>query len=437
MLHVRERSEIVLHVIVAFQIGTRGAEAKMEASALALPGHSTALVGAMGAMLPPSPPFATRSDLWALGVVYTLLSTLMGTVGKDFFRLAFVTSNPTFHAVGIVLSVVLDPVFNLIALSFATQAIVSACAGFVIVWNALLAPFMLGESLTRIRLISSTLILVGTIGVGASGPHYEVVRTEREYMALLSDHSAVVYYVLLLAWCSFAFWRWRRDPLGVGRPWGAVLGGSIAGNNFFVKVFLAINYCAIDRYSIGCIHANPWVSWQIYAVGLAALAAAGGGLLVLAVTLRHAEALDGVTIFTGVQIIFAALTSNIVLLENQVTRGWVITIYCFSVGIILVGLTLLAIRDVKYPLELEDEPVEWYARFVDHTRAKALDLWWRLRGVELHLEEGKGAPAAGGSGGSSSSSSGGRSGAPVEGTKLLASEAGDSGTHVARGCAVQ
>ena len=92
---------------------------------------------------------------------------------------------------------------------------------------------------------------------------------------------------------------------------------------------------------------------------------------------------------------------------------------------------------MKYPLEVEDEPVEWYARFVDRTRAKALELWWRLRGVELHLEEGQGAAAAGGSGGSSSSSSGGPRGAPVEGTKLLASEAGDSGTHVAQYGAVQ
>ena len=89
----------------------------------------------------------------------------------------------------------------------------------------------------------------------------------------------------------------------------------------------------------------------------------------LAVTLRHAEALDGVTIFTGVQIIFAALTSNIVLLENQVTRGWVITIYCFSVGIILVGLTLLAIRDVKYPLELEDELMAAIGAFAGATRS--------------------------------------------------------------------
>ena len=368
---------------------------------------------------PPPAQLEVHGDLWGLGVFYSLLSTLLGTVGKDLFRLAFVTGRRHYHLLGFLLAVVIDPLLNIAALSHATQAIVSACAGFVIVWNVLLAPFVLSEHMTRIRLIASALILGGTVGVGLSGPHYEVVRTEAEYIRLFSEPGAITFFLLLALACGMFLWRWRSAPLGDGRPWGAVLGGAIAGNAFFLKAAIAIIGCSMhstDRASKGCLHDNPWGSWEIYVIGALAILAAAGGLFVLALTLRHAEALDAVTIFTGVQIVSSALSANIVLHENQMTDGWCIMIYCMSLGVILVGLTLLAIREMKYPFEVEDEEVEWYARLVDAVRGRSLECWWRLRGVELHLEDGlahAAAPSAEAKG------KGGGGSGPVEGTALL------------------
>lgn len=336
------------------------------------------VVARMQAMTPPAPPspppMETKPDFWGLGVLYSLLSTLVGTLGKDFFRLAALSKHPMkLFTVGVLLAAVLDPMLNVIALSMATQAIVSACAGFVIVWNLLLAPFVLDEHLTRIHLASGALILVGTFGVGLTGPHSEVVRPEFEYMALFSTRHAIIYFALLLVFCIVAAWRWRRAPVGDGRAWGAVLAGAIAGNNFFLKAALSIIACEFDYTSRGCVH-GAVRTWQLYAIGVLAIFTAAGGLLVLAVTLRHSEALDAVTIFTGTQIVAAALSSNIVLNENTVSWGWLVVMYTISVLVIVVGLATLAFRQYKLgcfeSATFEDSEVEWYARFVERTRAR-------------------------------------------------------------------
>ena len=319
---------------------------------------------------------------------------------------------------------------NVLALGFATQAIVSACGGFVIVWNVLLAPFVLAEHLTRIRLIASAFILGGTVGVGLSGPHYEIVRTELEYTDLFMQPQSKIYLLLLGAFCAIATWRWRRDPLDAGRPWGAVLGGAFAGNNFFLKAAIAVVECSVDQLDgdapAGCVrNGSPWAHWQVYAIVLLALTTAAGSLIVLAVALRHSEALDAVALFTGTQIVFSALSCNIILQENQVAWGWVVMIYCLSVGVILIGLTLLAIREMRYPIVVEDEPLEWYARLVDSVRGRLQETLWRIRGVDLDLGATSAPPAAGGTrAGGKAAGAGALAGPkgtpPVEQTLLLA-----------------
>lgn len=280
------------------------------------------------ANLPPSQPtLELRSDWWGLGIVLSVFATFFGTVGKDLFRLASISSSPSTSyclvTLGLVFTAGIDPIFNIAALAFATQAIVSACGGFVLVWNVLLAPCILSENLTRIRLMASIFILVGTIGVGLTGPHYEIVRTEAEYFELFLQPQSLVYMGLLVAFCALAAWRWRRAPDTDGRSWGAVLGGAVQGSNFFLKAAIAVVQCSVYP-TAGCLDHNPWRSWQVYAVIAMAAAAAAGGLLILALALRHSEALDAVTIFTGTQLVFSALSCNIVLNENQMSYSWII-----------------------------------------------------------------------------------------------------------------
>ena len=103
-----------------------------------------------------------------IGVGLDTVATFTGAVGKMLLRHAAVTGNPWFYPLGFLFTGIIDPVFDAFAYSFAAASIVTACAGLVIVWTVILAPFYLGEPLTRSRACSALLICAGTIGTGVA-----------------------------------------------------------------------------------------------------------------------------------------------------------------------------------------------------------------------------------------------------------------------------
>lgn len=196
--------------------------------------------------LPPAPPWrpsirveiedTLRADPWIAGILLDFAATLAGTLGKHLFRLGALNAPDgcRWYTIGVLLAVVVDPVLDMLAFSMSSQTIVSACVGFVVMWNVLLAPTLLGERLTRLRVIACILILIGTVLVGVFGPHEERTRSEEEYFALLGSPSALVYLFIISNFVAFAWWRWSQTGAHA-RIWGAILGGSLAGNNFAVK----------------------------------------------------------------------------------------------------------------------------------------------------------------------------------------------------------
>ena len=107
-------------------------------------------------------------------------------------RHAAVTHNNWYYPLGLALTAVIDPAFDLLAYSFAAQSIIAAAAGLVVVWNVLLAPCTLGEELTPSRRLGALLICAGTVCIGLFGNHEEIERTPVEYSQLFARPAAIV-----------------------------------------------------------------------------------------------------------------------------------------------------------------------------------------------------------------------------------------------------
>ena len=86
-------------------------------------------------------------DKWIIGVLLDCVATLAGAAGKQLLRFAAVKQTPCYYVLGLCLTAVIDPAFDLVAYSYAAQSIIASMAGMVIVWNVLLAPITLGEEL--------------------------------------------------------------------------------------------------------------------------------------------------------------------------------------------------------------------------------------------------------------------------------------------------
>ena len=263
------------------------------------------------AMLPST---VTPSEFWWIGVLLDMIATLAGTIGKQLLRYAVVTKEMRYYPLGLFFTAVVDPVFDLSAYSFAAQSIIAPCAGMVVVWNVLLAPYTLQEKLTRARLIGAVLVCIGTVIMGLCGNHDDVDRTVAEYIELFSRPAAIIYYVIFTLYAgAMTYVILRKGRFASSFALGA-LGGSFAGNMFTTKAVVEMADCFRDydrsvEEIEGC-SPNPFLGPTPYPFASVSMACACISLYLLAVGLRDFEALYMITVFEGFMIIFGALSGT-------------------------------------------------------------------------------------------------------------------------------
>ena len=297
---------------------------------------------------PPWPPCSVVKDnpLWFIGVLLDCIATLAGTGGKQLLRYAVITKNPWYYPLGLICTAVIDPAFDVAAYGFAAQSIVAPMAGMVVVWNILIAPWTLGEALTRSRKFGALLIITGTLFVGRFGNHEEHERSVDEYLKLFSSPVAVTYYLVFSVWTVVCCYYWAYGaPFVSGFSVGA-LGGSLAGNMFTTKAVVEMMKCVTrERTANPCDAAsctyNPFHTVYPYVFIFISLTFACISLWMLAVGLRTFEALYMITVFEGFMIISGSISGNLVMYEIEGQSTNQLMLYSCAVGFILVGLKVL------------------------------------------------------------------------------------------------
>ena len=183
------------------------------------------------------------SDLWWVGILLDAAATLAGTAGKQLLRFAVITKNPMYYPLGLLCTAVVDPAFDISAYGFAAQSIIAPCAGMVVVWNVLLAPWTLGERLTRSRKMGGFLICLGTVGVGVFGNHTNCKRTVDEYLLLFVRPVACGYYLLFALWTLVCLHFFCSSSPAVSGFFMGAYGGALAGNMFTTKAVVEMFKC--------------------------------------------------------------------------------------------------------------------------------------------------------------------------------------------------
>ena len=245
-----------------------------------------------------------------------------------------------YYPLGLCCTAIIDPAFDISAYSFAAQSIISPMAGMVVVWNVLLAPYTLGETLTRSRKLGALLIVLGTLFVGLFGNHNSVDRTVEEYLVLFSRPLALLYYFVFACISVVMGWYMRHGSPFVAGFCGGGLGGLLAGNMFTTKAVVEMLKCvatADDPEAAGCAY-NPFLTVFPYLFIAISLTLACVSLYLLAVGLKNFEALYMITVFEGFMIISGSISGNIVMNEKEGQPTLNLVIYTGAIGIILVGL---------------------------------------------------------------------------------------------------
>ncbi|GLD93177.1 hypothetical protein PINS_up001769 [Pythium insidiosum] len=276
------------------------------------------------------------SALWLFGVSLSLAATLFGTLGKVFLKLAHTAENAwTVQLAATVCVFILNPIFDAMSYAYAAQSILAPMAGCSVVWNIVLAPYILGERLSIHDLKGSAAIVLGCVLVGISGSHDTPHHSSDEIYALFMGAAFVRYAIvavcigIALTWVIITYERrsaWRRFAFGA-------LSGLVGGNLFFLK-------SSVELLGEG---GAIWERVETYVIFAAALSCAGGGIYVLNAGLKDYEAIYLVAIYEAFLIVIGSISGMIFFHETSgMDAWWQSCVYPLSIVTTVAGVIILS-----------------------------------------------------------------------------------------------
>ena len=207
-----------------------------------------AMVAFIAASTPPSmPPPPSRPDhnLWWLGVIFMVSSTIAGAFGGILIKKSHLVRQNRrlswiYWLIGIfAFQAMLNVGMSMAALAFAAQSLLSPLIACQIVFNAALAPCLLeGESLTWLDLVATALIVAGCVLAGIFAPHSDQHYTLHELLADFAKKPFLIYAAACTTLVVAAYMSSLQSRLpALQRISTATLPGFFVGNaNIFAKV---------------------------------------------------------------------------------------------------------------------------------------------------------------------------------------------------------
>jgi len=277
-----------------------------------------------------------------LGMVLELTATLFGTVGKQMVCYSARASDKRrqrlIKVLGLAITTFLGPLSDSAAYALAAQSFVAPLSGLDIVWNALSAPFTLGEKLAGRDVAGTLLVFFGAAFTAVLGPHKE----ERVHLDVLKGRflslSFLIYAAVFTCGLISSAHVLRRHPPGSGsRARSIALGGTagcIAGNMSFLSSALSAVRSSVQTDDWNAFE-SPFPYVLIVCAGVVALA----NIPLLQLGLQENKALFIVPLFEGCHILTACISGQVVNKDLRHAEWWRYVAYWASVLMIVAGLS--------------------------------------------------------------------------------------------------
>ncbi|RLN90371.1 hypothetical protein BBJ28_00009950 [Nothophytophthora sp. Chile5] len=287
------------------------------------------------------------SQLWVIGVALSLTATLFGTLGKVLLKLSHTSAQAfSVKAAATICVFLLNPVFDAMSYAYAAQvrgnaehfaccsaiphdlslvcastwhlttsfllcqlrqSILAPMAGFSVVWNIVLSPYLLNEKLSSHDLRGTAVILVGCMLVGISGSHDTPTHHSAELFALFKSRIFIQYSIM------------------------AVLAAAVA---------------SVELLAEG---GSVWQCAETYLIIASALSSAGGGIYVLDLGLREYDALYLVAIYQAFLILIGSVSGVIFFHEIAgMNSWWQLIVYPFSIVTTVGGIIVLSDKHTEH-----------------------------------------------------------------------------------------
>lgn len=289
-------------------------------------------------------PEGENDSLWAVGVCLAVLGTLAGTIGKQMVRCSRLAKERrkqkegnVLLIAGLALQIALNPACDIAGYAMAPASVIAPVTGMDIVWNTLIAPCSLGETLT-LRRLSSAAIIFFTATASVFFRQINEVNWSAEYVKhVLLASRTMIYGLCFIAWFCFNTFVLMKYPDGSavrGFSLGATA-GTLAGNMWCTKIVAVLLEQCLGGNCTAWLHPVSWIALA------AAVTFSTTNLYFISLGLQHYEALFMVTVFMGASIVTNSLSAIVVLAEMDEAPWWKLGGYVLCILGMMAGLVLL------------------------------------------------------------------------------------------------
>ncbi|KAI9909243.1 hypothetical protein PsorP6_014673 [Peronosclerospora sorghi] len=247
-----------------------------------------------------------NSHLWVIGVTLSLTATLFGTLGKVLLKLSHTSSQTLSVKAAVTVCVVMLNHEKRLR----SSAILAPMAGFSVVWNIVLSPYLLNEKLST---------------------HDTPTHRSAELFRLFESRIFVEYAV-------FAVFLAVAVRLQIELDW-YVLREKAVGED----LDLAPYYSSLASVALVAEGGSIWYRPETYVIFVAALSSSGGGIYVLNLGLREHDELYLVAIYQAFLILIGSVSGVIFFDEiSGMNTRWQLVVYPFSIVTTVEGIIVLS-----------------------------------------------------------------------------------------------
>ncbi|CAD7930857.1 unnamed protein product [Amoebophrya sp. A25] len=278
----------------------------------------------------------------------TFAASMGGTAGKQLIRAGALLERraPARGRIasvsGLVLTTVVGPVLDLGAYMFAPQSMVAPFSGLDVVWNAMLAPFTLGEKVTTPKAVAIGMVFSGVFSTLFFVRHEEPDYTADYMRELVVSWRAFIYLLCLLAFLGWnILWVQRKYKSGDNRRGLSlgVTGGFLAGTMFCVKL--------VGEIIQDCANASEGFGDRLAGLVFGAIFFSVMNIRFMALGMREFEVLFMVTIYEGSIVVSGCLCGTSIMRDFDSAEWFRPVGFYICVFIIVAGLYLLFIAQMQ------------------------------------------------------------------------------------------
>jgi len=276
---------------------------------------------------------------WLIGVGLAVGATGIGTLGRISMRWSHILMDDgknakSFKILLIAIScLIINPIMDVLALAFASPTLLTPLAGTTLVWNVILAHFILKEQLTIYAVAGSGIALVGCVLVGIFGPKEDPTFTDYdEVMDLWNRKTFHIYAFCLLVVVSFLAMLMKVGTHHVRGMCYALVAGTFSGLFFSLK-------CSVELVRIGATR-----HFFTYLIILSAAATPLIGIIILYVGLKEYDALVLLPMYHAALVLTGTTSSAIFFKDLEGLNLVRAIVFSTAIVIILIGAVVVSIH---------------------------------------------------------------------------------------------